>query len=127
MRTAATEHLIRQRIAALGRLLDGARAGDVSSLHHARVATRRLREALPLIAEGHKGEKLTRSLRRLTRSLGPVRELDVAMLILEEFDAGPEAPRQGIRRLRESIIDERKRLQSGLRRRLAAFDVDDLL
>src|SRR5690242_17675306 len=123
MRTPATEHLIRQRITALGRLLAAARDGDVSSLHRARVATRRLREVLPLVAEGAKGDKVTKSLRRLTRILGPVRELDVALQILDEFDDGPQAPRQGIQRLRAAIIDERKRLRSGFRRRISAFDV----
>jgi hypothetical protein len=42
----AAEHLIRQRMTALGRVLPAAKKGDVTSLHQARVASRRLREAL---------------------------------------------------------------------------------
>jgi len=127
MRTPATEHLIRQRITALGRLLAAARDGDVSSLHRARVATRRLREALPLIAPSEKAEKMTRSVRRLTKALGPVRELDVALLILDELDDGADAPRQGIHRLRSAIIDERRRLRAEMRRQISSFDLDALL
>jgi len=127
MRTPAAEHLIRQRVGALGRLLPAAKGGDAASLHQARVASRRLREAIPLVARGAKAEKLARSVRQLTRALGPVRELDVALMILDEFDDGPAAPRQGIHRLRMAIMDERKRLQAGLGRRIAAFDTDRLL
>ena len=127
MRTPAAEHLIRQRIAAIGRLLPAAKEGDAVSLHQARVATRRLRETIPLVARGSRAEKLSRSVRRLTRALGPVRELDVALMILDEFDDGPQAPRQGIQRLRAAIIDERRRLRTELRRQISSFDAEALL
>ena len=68
-----------------------------------------------------------RSVRRLTRALGPVRELDVALQILDELDAAPDAPRPGIHRLRTAIVDERKRLRGNLRRRITEFDIDSLL
>ena len=67
---------------AIRRALPAAKAGDARSLHQARVATRRLRAALPLVASGPKAEKLARSVRRLTRALGPIRELDVAQALL---------------------------------------------
>jgi CHAD domain-containing protein len=102
-----SELMIRQRLSALGRGLAGARAGDVNGVHQARVATRRLREALPLVAPGTKGRKLERSVRKLTRALGPVRELDVAMEMLDELARQPDAPHQGIVRLRELIVQER--------------------
>ena len=126
MRTPAAEYLIRQRIAALGRALPAARAGDAVSLHHARVATRRLRAALPLVASGPRAEELARSVRRLTRALGPIRELDVELLILDELEKSGEVPRAGVDRLRSSIADERKHLQSGVRRRLGDFDLENV-
>ena len=79
--------LLRQRFTALARGLAGARAGDVTAIHQARVATRRLREALPLVTSGGAGRKLERTIRRLTRALGPVRELDVALQTLDELRA----------------------------------------
>jgi CHAD domain-containing protein len=54
MRTSAAEHLVRQHIRVLGRTLPAARDGNVASLHEARVATRRLRAALPLLGPGKK-------------------------------------------------------------------------
>jgi CHAD domain-containing protein len=123
MRTPAAEYLIRQRVAALRRALPAAKDGDAKSLHQARVATRRLRAALPLFGAGRKAEKVTRCVRRLTRLLGPARELDVSLLILDELEASPDVPRAAIDRLRASIADERRRLQEHVRERLDEFDI----
>ena len=125
MRTPATEYLIRQRVTALGRALPAATKGDVTSLHQARVATRRLRAALPLVAPGRKAEKLARSVRELTQALGPVRELDVTLLILDGFeDSG--GPRPAIQRLRAAIGEERRQLHVELQRLLEGFDLGRL-
>src|SRR5262245_59462368 len=91
-RTSPSELLIRQRLAALSRTLPGARKGDVHAVHQARVATRRIREALPLIAQGRSGKSLRKSVRKLTRVLGPVRELDVALLNLDQLRTSGEVP-----------------------------------
>jgi CHAD domain-containing protein len=127
MRTPGAEHLIRQRIKAIARWLPAARDGDATSLHQARVATRRMREAIPLVARGAKAQKLARSVRRLTRALGPVRELDVELAILDELDIGPTAPRHGIQRLRAMIVDDRRQLGSELRDHITDFDLETLL
>jgi CHAD domain-containing protein len=106
--TSPSELMLRQRLAALGRGLAGARAGAVTGVHQARVATRRLREAIPLVAAGGKGKKLERTIRKLTRVLGPVRELDVAIEMLDERAKQPDAPQRGIIRLRELLARERE-------------------
>ena len=98
-----SELLIRQRMNALTRALPGATQGDPLLVHQARVASRRLREALPLVASGAKGRKLERAARRLTRALGPVRELDVALEMLEAMTTGSEAPRGAIAKLRQVV------------------------
>jgi CHAD domain-containing protein len=126
MRTPASEYLIRQRVMALGRALPAAKTGDAVSLHQARVATRRLRAALPIVGSGAKAEKLARSVRRLTRALGPIRELDVELLILDELEKSAEVPHAAIDRLRVSIIEERQHLQTDVRERIDDFDVDKL-
>ena len=69
----------------LTRLLPRAIAGDVAAVHRSRVASRRLRETLPLAAAvvpGGAERHLRRDLRRITRALGRVRELDVATAVL---------------------------------------------
>jgi CHAD domain-containing protein len=124
MRTPAAEYLIRHRLSALGRALPAAKAGDAESLHQARVATRRLRAALPLVGSGPKTEKLVRSMRRLTRALGPVRELDVELVILDELQKSDEVPQGAIDRLRASIVEERQHLHADLRERIDDFDIE---
>ena len=71
---------------ALARRWSAARTGHVKAVHRGRVASRRLREALAVIdaveSAGDAG-RLARALRRLARALGPVREIDVAIVELE--------------------------------------------
>ena len=123
-RFGSSETVIRQRLRALMRALPPARQGDMHWIHQARVATRRLREALPLIAGGGGSGKLGRNVRRMTRALGPVRELDVAMQMLDEFAGDPEVPRAGLACLRRIIADERRRLHDDMVRTLDRSDVD---
>jgi CHAD domain-containing protein len=121
-----SELLIRQRLAELDRSLPSARRGNISAIHKARVATRRLREALPLVAGGSTGRKLRKTVRRLTRALGLVRELDVARMTLDEIEAEADVPRSGITRLRQVIREERGRLYADMARRIERADLDKL-
>lgn len=76
----------RERLDAFGLELDRVHAGDVEALHRTRVASRRLRELLPLLAlDFDITRTLSRRLRKVTRLLGPVRELDVLLLLVEEL------------------------------------------
>ncbi len=125
-RTTPSELLIRQRLTAVTQGLPGARSGDGNLLHQTRVATRRLREALPLIASGSRGRKLEKAVRRLTRALGPVRELDVALLTLDEFEGLADVPRAAIAKLRQAATEERRRLHDDMCRRLEKVDLEKL-
>ncbi len=125
-RTTPSELLIRQRLTAVTRGMPGARKGDVVSLHQTRVATRRLREALPLVTSGSRGRKLEKSVRRLTQALGPVRELDVALLTLDEFEHLEGVPRQAIVKLRHVVSEERRLLHEEMCRRLGKIDLEKL-
>src|SRR5512143_1392383 len=91
-RRASSAQLLQQRVGAVRRMLPGARSGDVRAVHQARVATRRLREALPLVSAGKPGRRLERAARNLTGVLGTVRELDVALLMLHEFQHAGDVP-----------------------------------
>jgi CHAD domain-containing protein len=76
----------RERLDAFGLELDRVHAGDVEAVHRTRVASRRLRELLPLLALDHDLTRtLSRRLRKVTQRLGTVRELDVLMLLVEEM------------------------------------------
>lgn len=68
--------LLRARWQALQRELKAAQTLEPRAVHQARVASRRLREALAVVSA--RGTKpASRRVRALTRALGPVRELDV--------------------------------------------------
>jgi CHAD domain-containing protein len=125
-RTNPSELIIRQRLAALSRTLPGARKGDVQAVHQARVATRRIREALPLVARGRAGKSLRKSVRKLTRALGPVRELDVALMNLDQLRTSGEVSEAAIGCLRQLIAEERQRLGSEMVRRISQYDLQKL-
>ncbi|MEO8070453.1 MAG: CHAD domain-containing protein, partial [Acidobacteriota bacterium] len=70
--------------------LQGAIDGHVGAVHRSRVASRRLREVLAVmlaIAPGKPADRARREMRRVTRALGPVREIDVALEALDELGA----------------------------------------
>ncbi len=124
-RRAPSALLLQQRVAALRRMLPGARSGDVRAVHQARVATRRLREALPLVGAGKPGRRLERVARDLTGVLGPVRELDVALQMLHEL-ARTGAPPAAVACLRGAIAEERRALQRETTKRIDQYDMDRL-
>lgn len=78
-RRSAPDRLIAPRRAALAAALPAALAGDVTGVHQARVASRRLREVVPVVAADDALDRAARrAIRAVTRALGPVRELDVS-------------------------------------------------
>ena len=80
--------LITRRHDALRAHVGAAHNGKVEGVHQARVASRRLREVVPVLGTGLSevdADKLGKDLRRLTRALGPVRELDVAAGMIEDL------------------------------------------
>ena len=65
-------------------------------------------------------------MRRLTRALGPVRELDVALEMLETLTAEAEAPRGAIAKLRQVVREERQRMHTEMCTRVGRVDIDKL-
>jgi len=71
---------------AFARELPGVEQGNVEALHRTRVASRRLRELLPLLPlDRATTKKLNRRLRRVTKQLGIVRELDVLVELIDQL------------------------------------------
>jgi len=109
----------RERLDAFARDVEGIEAGDVEALHRARVASRRLRELLPLVGLEHDvARAFGRRLRKVTRQLGVVRELDVLLLLAREL---AEAGRSSVAALRpigaaaaQELVSARERLSAKL-------------
>jgi CHAD domain-containing protein len=110
--SALSVALLRQRLVSLLAAMPAAQAGDELSVHQARVASRRLRSALPVLgarADEDQLDRAQRRVRRITRALGPVRELDVTLLLLAELEGKGAAPERAIARVRKAVIDERQK------------------
>jgi CHAD domain-containing protein len=102
--------LLSQRLTTLIDAMPAAQAGDMRSVHQARVATRRLREALPVVGASVSARSLgrvRRQVRRMTRALGPVRELDVALAHLDELAASNVISPRALARVRQLVAQER--------------------
>jgi CHAD domain-containing protein len=121
-----SELMIRQRLQALSRTLPSAASGDVNAIHQARVATRRVRAALPIVTRGARRRKLKKSFTKLTRALGGVRELDVAVLTLDELASDASVPREGLQQLRAILQEGRQRLFADMAAVVARVDLDRL-
>jgi CHAD domain-containing protein len=91
MSASSARRALARRASVLERDLPAVLDDDVEALHRSRVASRRLRELLPVLGlEGGLGRQaparqIRRRLRRLTSALGGVRELDVALGILDDL------------------------------------------
>lgn len=104
--------LLRQRLVSLLTAMPAAQEGDELSVHQARVASRRLREALPVLGASVDEAAVNRAgrrVRRITRALGPVRELDVTLLLLAELEQKNAASTRAIARVRAAVIEERQK------------------
>jgi CHAD domain-containing protein len=109
-RSTLSVALLRQRLVSLLKAMPAAQAGDETSVHEARVASRRLRGVLPVIGASADASALSRAqrqVRRITRALGPVRELDVSLGLLAEFEKKGNTPARAIARVREALMSQR--------------------
>ena len=83
--------------------------GDESAIHHARVATRRLKAALdvfkPISSKSHRKE-FTNVLSKLRRNLGPARDLDVMLGHLKQLD--PKKLQPGVGWLIDQLSQKRQ-------------------
>ena len=115
--SALSVALLRQRLVSLLRAMPAAQEGDETSVHQARVASRRLREALPVLGTAADEAALDRAgkrVRRITRALGPVRELDVTLSLLAELETKGAAPKRGIARLKKAVTEERQKRRKAM-------------
>jgi CHAD domain-containing protein len=124
-----TTRLLARLSRALRRHLPAAISGENAGVHQARVTSRRLREAVPVLSTGLKGSKAgkaTRKIRRLTRALGTVRELDVTLSLLDELASAPDVPRTAVEDVRACVVREREARRAVMLKRLARVDAEKI-
>jgi CHAD domain-containing protein len=106
----------------------GVLVGEAAAVHRARVATRRLREALPVLEGEKRGVKrLRRDLRVLTRALGPVRELDVTLGLVVRMLHDEPALEKALEAMRVKLMERRHRRRARLLREMDEVDIAGLL
>jgi CHAD domain-containing protein len=120
---------LRERVRRVFREFPGALAGDEEPVHQLRVAGRRLRVALPLLARksgGRRLQKARRILRDLTRAAGAGRDLDVLVALFDARLARIQEISAEQRELRKRMKRARSRSRGGLAAGILDLDIDGL-
>jgi CHAD domain-containing protein len=120
--------LFRQRLASFARELGDVERGSVDALHRMRVASRRLRELLPLLQlNGTTSRKLDRQLRRVTKQLGVVRELDVLIGLIDDFGRNRRYSLTTLRLLSQRVGHTRDSARERLAAKLPTWKLERLV
>ena len=118
----------RERLAAFAGELNGVEQGSVDALHRARVASRRLRELVPLLELDHDtARKITRRLRKVTRQFGTVRELDVLIRLIDDLDNEGGYPSAALTTLSQVVGHRRDVARERLSEKLPASRLERLV
>ena len=127
---SSRDRLWRKRLNELNSVWPDFIGGRTGGLHKTRVASRRIREALPVVAAGAspaKVKKLGKKMRALTRSLGPIRELDVELDILDDKTKTDGVPGRAIEMVRRDVAARRQALREELAEGAPVGDLKKLL
>jgi CHAD domain-containing protein len=115
-----------RHVNALGEEIQGVHAGeeDIEFIHRARVASRRLRAALPLFPDSlpsKKSELWLKHIRNVTRALGEARDTDVQLERLDNFyqKLSEDRLKPGVNRLKLRLRQKRLKLQAPVTRAMA--------
>jgi CHAD domain-containing protein len=124
------DRLWHKRLEALSAVWPHLMEGETKALHKARVASRRIREALPVVAVSApkpKVKKLKRRLRELTQSLGPIRELDVELGLLDDEGDNDQVPQSALEMVRREVAARRQALRHDLDKHPPVGDLKKLI
>jgi len=116
----------RKQLRAFRRGLPGLEQGDVEALHRTRIASRRLRELLPLVDIRNQSRKrLLRRLRQVTRQLGKLRELDVLALLIDTLKEDGQFA-SAVERFRADVAEAQSAAREQLAAKLPATKLEQL-
>lgn len=121
--------LLEDRVTRVFRELPGAVAGHDEAVHQVRVAGRRLRVALPLLARRGEGRTVRRALkvlRRLTRTVGAGRDMDVILGLFQDRLEALRTTSAEQRALLSRLRTARARSRSQVAEDVFDLDIDGL-
>jgi CHAD domain-containing protein len=105
-------------------MLQGVEDGDVTAVHRTRVASRRLREVLPVLQlDPEVAHKLSRRLRKITDRLGTIREFDVMLGVLDELKNGGRYPKPALARIAAHLGENRGHARERLLEKIPAGEL----
>ena len=122
--------LLHNQIALLSDRLPPVLNGDAAGIHDARIATRRIREVLPLTVEWRRRDAtddLYRRFRRVGRALGGVRDADVRLLLLKRLESRIPGSAPSLIVVRQRQEAARLRLMRNLIKQLEREELPHLL
>jgi CHAD domain-containing protein len=102
---------------------------DAEGIHQSRVASRRLRELVPMLVSppaAHDAAVLRRGLRSVTRLIGRSRELDVALGTLQAIESHTPGHAAAVAAVRAHVVRERAQAGREVRARVGRVNVSDL-
>jgi CHAD domain-containing protein len=102
--------LLKPRLARLSRALADLKQGDLDAVHPTRVATRRIRELLPILPlDADTSRKLNLRLRKLARRLGKLRDASVSLTLVERMLDVERPVRHALVKVREELRAHQKK------------------
>jgi CHAD domain-containing protein len=118
--------LLREKSKRVSRHLPKALAGDAEEIHQMRVAARRLRVALPLLARKPRGKRAREALqilRDLARTAGLSRDLDVGLAMFDArlAELGTRTPE--LQSLRRALVSARNRSRQSMAEGLLDLEI----
>ena len=107
--TNSLDQALQKRLDALTGELSGIEQATIESIHRTRVASRRLRELLPLLSlDSDDRSRLAKRVRSVTRRLGRVRELDVLALLVDELGHKAGYPKAALIQIAGAMMTARQ-------------------
>lgn len=123
--------ILRQLSAMVDEIEGVKKAEDIEAVHRMRVATRRLRSALPIFGPflaPRRHENWRKRIRAITRALGSARDTDVQIEHLGELVSRLSPPeRAGVRRLLLRMRQRRREMQKDVLKALRRLEKDNLI
>jgi len=122
--------LLRGQVRTLESHLAAVRDGDPDGVHQARVATRRIRELLPLMSlrrDAETADALVKEFRSVGRSFGAVRDADVQAALLRSLEAHIPSAVPTLVLLRQHLERRRLDLMREIIKELERIEIDRLL
>ena len=125
--TRRRSDLLQKRLDQFTSLLHELGEGDNRALHRTRVASRRLREILPVLQlKADVSSRLGRRLKHVTAELGRVRELDVLQTLVGELRESGRYDVQALRRVALALAAEQAQAREELDDRLPVSELERL-